>query len=131
MTGGTEGTLRYGLVAIWDDAFNEVACNRYSAAYSDVAVGATSLTPGNWYYVSVDNHNGSTSYRGTFGLCITDVVDYDFREGALKLPVTTTIVRLTRNLRPWVPQLMVSGVPAGQTDHPLTGGLNFRLLAMR
>ncbi len=31
LTGGTEGTLRYGMVAIWDDAFNEVACNRYTS----------------------------------------------------------------------------------------------------
>ena len=85
LTGGTEGTLRYGMLAIWDDAFNEVACNRYTSDYSDIAVGATGLIPGNWYYISVDNHNGSTAYRGTFSLCITDVVDYDYKEGAYEI----------------------------------------------
>ncbi len=84
LTGGSEGTLRYGYVAIWDAAFNEVACNRYTAAYSDVSAGTTALTPGDWYYISVDNYN-NTGYRGTFTLCITDVLDYDFKEGALEI----------------------------------------------
>ncbi len=85
LTGGTEGTLRYGMVAIWDVSFNEIACNSYTTDYSDIAVGATGLTPGEWYYISVDNHGGSTSYQGTFSLCITDVVDYDYREGAYEI----------------------------------------------
>ena len=71
-------------MAIWDSSFNEVACNQYTSDYSDLAVGSTSLTPGDWYFISVDNYN-NTGYRGTFSLCITDVVDYDFREGAYEV----------------------------------------------
>ncbi|RLB66844.1 MAG: hypothetical protein DRH08_05165, partial [Deltaproteobacteria bacterium] len=86
LTGGTEGTMQYGYVAIWDDSFNELACNRYTSQYSDLSVGATSLTPGNWYYVSVDNYyTTNPGYRGTFSLCITDMVDYDYKEGAFEI----------------------------------------------
>jgi len=86
LTGGAEGTLRRGLVAIWDDAFNEIACNRYTSDNSDVHVGTTSLTPGDWYYISVDNYYTTNSgYRGTFSLCVSDVLDYDFREGAYEI----------------------------------------------
>jgi hypothetical protein len=46
---------------------------------------STGLTIGNTYYVSVDNHNGSSGYRGTFTLCLQDVVSYDYYEGAVLL----------------------------------------------
>ncbi len=86
LTGGTEGTLRYGYVAIWDDSFNEVACNSYTSDYSDLSVGATTLTPGDYYYISVDNYfTTNPAYRGTFSICITDVVDYDYIEGAYEV----------------------------------------------
>ncbi|MEZ5069672.1 MAG: hypothetical protein R2751_01560 [Bacteroidales bacterium] len=84
LTGGDEGTLRYGYVAIWDSSFNQVACNRYAYDYDDVTVGSASLTPGDWYFISIDNY-AADGYRGTFSLCITDDVDYDFREGAVVL----------------------------------------------
>ncbi|WP_299556706.1 LamG domain-containing protein, partial [Seonamhaeicola sp.] len=38
------------------------------------------LTPGSWYYISVDSYSG---YYGTFTLCLQDAVDYDFYEGAI------------------------------------------------
>ena len=81
-TGGSEGSLRYGLIALWDDLGNELACGRYSSQYSDINMGYTSLTPGNDYYISVDNHDGSAGYSGTFTLCVDDEVDYDYPEGA-------------------------------------------------
>ncbi|PID91571.1 MAG: hypothetical protein CSA96_07685, partial [Bacteroidetes bacterium] len=83
-TGGDKGSLRYPLLALWDASFNEIACNRYTGAYNDISVGSASLTPGDWYYISVDNYSGLHN-RGTFSLCITDKVDYDFREGAVEL----------------------------------------------
>ncbi len=83
-TGGSDGTLRYGYLALWDSAGNEIASERYRYDYTDVVVSSTSLIPGDLYYISVDNYN-STYYRGTFSLCITDYVDYDFREGAVAL----------------------------------------------
>ena len=85
-TGGDDGSLRRALVTLFDSSFNEVACNRYSSDYSDVAVGSSELVPGEWYFVSVDNYYTTNSaYRGTFSVCITDAVDYDFREGAYVL----------------------------------------------
>ncbi len=37
------------------------------------------MTPGNTYYIAVDNYAG---YAGSFDLCLSDVVDYDFPTGA-------------------------------------------------
>ena len=83
-TGGSEGTLRYGYMALWDDMNNEMACARYSYDYQDLTVSSTSLIVGQWYYISVDNLN-NTAYRGTFSLCANNVVDYDFKAGAIQL----------------------------------------------
>ncbi len=80
-TGGDDGTMRYILAAIWDTLGNQISCQNYTSDYSDVSIGATTLTPGEWYYLSVDNLN-NTGYRGTFSLCVNDVVDYDFVEAA-------------------------------------------------
>ncbi len=85
-TGGSEGTLRYGYTALWNsDLSSQVACQRYTSQYSDITLNAVNLTAGDTFYISVDNHNGSPSYRGTFKLCLYDSVDYDFQEGARTL----------------------------------------------
>jgi hypothetical protein len=85
-TGGTEGTVQYPYMALWQsDGTTQVACVNYTSQYSDLEVSATGLTIGNTYYVSVDNHNGSAGFRGTFKLCLQDVVTYDFYEGAVLL----------------------------------------------
>ncbi len=83
-TGGSEGTLQYPFVALLDEPGTILACDRYSSQYSDLTIGSSSLTPGQWYYVSVDNYVGA-GYRGTFKLCFSDVVDYDFKAGAIEL----------------------------------------------
>jgi hypothetical protein len=83
-TGGTEGTMQYPYVALWDSLDNQLACATYFAQYSDLTVGETGLTPGERYYITVDNY-GAAGYRGTFTLCITDIIDYDFKEGAIEL----------------------------------------------
>ena len=83
-TGGSEGTLRHGYMALWDSDGNEVTSKRYRTNYSDVVISSTSLVPGDLYYISVDNYIG-LSYRGTFSLCLTDFVDYDYKEGAFVL----------------------------------------------
>ncbi len=80
--GGAYGTVRYLNVAVWDsDGTTELACNRYNGANDNVVVQALNLTPGNWYYVSVDNNYPSG--RGTFTVCLEESVDYDFYEGAI------------------------------------------------
>ncbi len=78
---GTQGTQRYTELALWQaDGTTQVACNLYVNNTDDVVVGATTLTPGATYYVSVDVLN--TGQRGTFTLCLNDAVDYDYYEGA-------------------------------------------------
>ncbi len=80
-TGGDDGTMRYIMAALWDSLGNELECERYATDYSDVSLGYTGLTLGEWYYLSVDNLN-NTGYRGTFTLCMDDTVDYDFHQAA-------------------------------------------------
>ena len=83
-TGGTEGTLRFPYIAIWQsDGTTQVKCKRYTATFDDVEVSTTSLTIGNTYYISVDNDNGSAAYRGTFKICLADVASFDYYEGAI------------------------------------------------
>ncbi len=55
-TGGDEGTLRYPLAALYDTLGNEIACSRYVNDYTDIAIGSTTLTPGEWYFLTVDNY---------------------------------------------------------------------------
>ncbi len=83
-TGGTEGTIRHAFIALFNENDVELASERYSFDYSDITLNADSLTIGNWYYVAVDNYV-STSYTGTFTLCIQDNIDYDYRAGAIEL----------------------------------------------
>jgi|GEM_PF-3089763 len=79
--GGAKGTQTRTQLAIWQvGGTTEIGSKRYVANGDDVSLGAVGLTPGNLYYISVDAY--STSYRGTFTLCLQDQVDYDFYEGA-------------------------------------------------
>ena len=83
-TYSTEGTVRRLNVALWEsDGTTQVSCNRYIGNDDDVSVGSTSLTPGNTYYISIDNNY--SGYRGSFTLCVTDEADYDYYEGAIEL----------------------------------------------
>ncbi len=84
LTGGAYGTARRINAALWEeDATTEVACNRYINNSDSVVVQSLSLTPGNWYYLSVTT--GTGGYRGTFSLRVNDQVDYDYYEGAIEL----------------------------------------------
>jgi hypothetical protein len=83
-TGGLEGSLRYGYIAIFNEDDVELTSARYTTEYSDISVGTDSLTVGNWYYIAVDNLN-NLGYRGTFTLYVTDAVDYDFKWPLLRL----------------------------------------------
>ncbi len=84
-TGAPEGTLQYPYVAMWgSDGVTELVSMNRNGQYTDLEADYYGLTPGNTYYVSVDNLTG-TGYRGTFKLCLSDVVDYNFYEGALDI----------------------------------------------
>ncbi|MBU0764845.1 MAG: hypothetical protein KJ607_08425, partial [Bacteroidetes bacterium] len=83
-TGGDEGTLRYPYIALWDASLTQLACKGYVDASADIGIACEGLTEGNTYYISVDNHSNA-SYKGTFSLCVSDEIDYDFKEGAVEL----------------------------------------------
>jgi len=81
-TGGSEGTMQYPYVAMWaTNGTTELASVNRNGQYTDLEIDYYGLTPGVVYYISVDNLTG-TGYRGTFKLCLSDVVDYNFYEGA-------------------------------------------------
>jgi len=82
--GDTKGTIRRVNAAIWEaDGTSEITSKRYIGNDDDVVVEVVNtLTPGNWYYISVDNNYAN--YKGSFTLCLADNdISYDFYEGAL------------------------------------------------
>ncbi len=76
---GAGETLRNPFVAIYDASLTQVACQNYQGGAVDLSLSTLGLTPGNTYYIAVDNYAG---YAGSFDLCLSDVVDYDFPAGA-------------------------------------------------
>ena len=81
-TGAPEGTLQYPYVAMWGtDGTTELTSVNRNGQYTDLEIDYLGLTPGVVYYISVDNLPG-TDRRGTFKLCLSDVVDYNYYEGA-------------------------------------------------
>lgn len=83
VTGGSAGSMQYGWVTIWDASLNQVACSPYiSQQYGTHEASYLGLTPGATYYISVENYVGF-GYRGTFKLCLSDAVDYDYKVAAI------------------------------------------------
>ncbi len=82
--GGSEGTMDYPYIALWDTNEEQIACARYAGRYDDLRIGSDTLTPGEWYYITVDNYIGD-GYRGSFTLCVSDTIDYDFKSAAIEL----------------------------------------------
>ncbi|NOS92519.1 MAG: hypothetical protein HOP30_11395, partial [Cyclobacteriaceae bacterium] len=90
-TGGAEGSLQHGYMALWEaDGTTQLGCVQYVNQYDDLEISAVGLTPGNTYYISVDNHNGTSGYRGSFKIGINDAVTYDYYEGAVALVMNST-----------------------------------------
>jgi len=83
-TGGSEGTLQNPMLALWDASLTQLNCQNYQGASTDIETDYFGLIPGASYYISVDNYVG-TGYRGTFTLCLSDVMDYNYYEGATLL----------------------------------------------
>lgn len=79
--GAEKGTIRKVNLALWEnDGITQVACNRYYDADADVELSALNITPGNTYYISVDNKDGGS--RGNFTLCLYETLTYDSYEAA-------------------------------------------------
>ena len=72
----SKGSQRRTQVALWEsDGITEVSSDFYDYSNEDVEIGATGLTPGAIYYISVDTY--SSSFDGTFTLCLSDGIgDY-------------------------------------------------------
>lgn len=84
--GDEYGTIRRAQIALFDkDSTTVLDCNRYVNNDDNVEVSYDGLTPGEWYFISVDNNYGP--YRGTFTLCLDDKPGYDFYEGAIELGI--------------------------------------------
>jgi len=80
-SGGAQGTLRHAYMALWEaDTTTEVACAVYANPDDDIVISSSLLTPGNTYYVSVDNRYITTT--DTFRMCLSTLTDYDFYAGA-------------------------------------------------
>ncbi len=81
---GVKGNQRFSQVALWEaDGLTEIRSENWYTPLDDINLGHVGLTPGATYYISVDTH--ATNTRGTFTLCLSDVLDYDFYEGAIEV----------------------------------------------
>lgn len=89
--GGSEGTMRYATVTLFDDSFVEIACATYTAGHSDVILTYDGLNPGDNYYFSVDCLSG---YEGTFGLCLNTETN-SFMDGATNVSPLNTCFSTT------------------------------------
>ena len=66
---GAGETLQNPFVAIYNASLTQVACQNYRGGAVDDCLGTSGLTPGNTYYIAVDNYAG---YAGSFDLCLSD-----------------------------------------------------------
>ena len=84
-TGGVYGNMQRQQVALWDASGTEIACARYVTNQGIIILQTDQLIPLDDYYISVDDDLVS----GTFTLCLTNIMDYDFKDGALYISNTT------------------------------------------
>src|SRR6185312_8648404 len=68
-SGGTKGTMQYPLITLFDSDSLSINCDGGSHR---AILDSITVTPGNWYYLSVDNYQGPT---GTFTLTIKNSSD--------------------------------------------------------
>ncbi len=83
--GGSLGTLRFAYIGLWDNAMVEKACHNYTTDYGTKEMVFNNCNIGTQYFVAVDNYAG---YSGSFTICASNVVDYDFYQGAKELGAT-------------------------------------------
>jgi len=81
-TGGTYGTMRGQQIAVWNEAGDLVKCAESNNYFSGtLSSSIDTLTVGHTYWVSVDDR----TTHGTFSVCISNLVDYDYQKGAITL----------------------------------------------
>lgn len=65
--GGSEGTQQRSLLTLWDtDGLTELNCTTYYDDTDDLSLFYMPLTPGEWYYFTVDTDQAP----GTFSICL-------------------------------------------------------------
>ena len=64
---GAGETMQNPFVAIYDASLNPLTCQNYQGAKTNLSLTYTALTPGNTYYIVVDNYAG---YAGSFDLAV-------------------------------------------------------------
>ena len=69
-TGGAEGTISNLEVTLLDNTSAEIDCGTASGS-NDVSISPTTLTPGNWYYILINN--AASGSEGTFTVSINNV----------------------------------------------------------
>ena len=76
LTGVSEGTMRGQQIAVWNASGNLVKCAN-SADYfaGTLTLSVDTLTAGHIYYISVDDRRT----HGTFSICISNLIDYDYK----------------------------------------------------
>ena len=72
-----EGTMDRSHLTLLNNQDSEIACGE--------RIEALDLTIGEWYYINVSNTSSSSSYEGSFGLCVNDQVSFNYKEGAIVL----------------------------------------------
>ena len=78
-SGGAQGTLRHAYMSLWDDTgINELACDTYDDPDDDLQIQQGGLTPGDFYYLSIDNRYVTTT--DTFALCL-DALNFAAGDG--------------------------------------------------
>lgn len=86
--GSAGETMRYPMVALWDATQStQLQCQNqqgYGNGSNSLSVSYQGLTPGATYYIEVDNYT-PWGAKGTFDICLSDVPDYDYPEGAVDL----------------------------------------------
>ncbi|HYC85131.1 MAG TPA: hypothetical protein VEB86_07905, partial [Chryseosolibacter sp.] len=81
-TGGTEGTIQYPELTLWNSTGSSVLCQSHTGQTGDVSLEKLDLTVGATYHVSVSTHYSSSAYQGTFTLCINDQIPNNYKSAA-------------------------------------------------
>ncbi len=83
-TGGSKGTMKFGYLGLFEEGGRALACDEYKDEEGDIGIVYNNMNLGNWYFISVD-HPYNPKYSGSFSLCVTDELGYDYRDGATEL----------------------------------------------
>ena len=87
-TGAAKGSMQRQVVNIWNEKGDLVKCKGPNGGYNwqgTIISSIDTLTPGNWYYLSVEHDANSSGNPGSFTLGIDDEANYDYLSGAYEL----------------------------------------------